>query len=179
LKKFVSIFLAVLILYNILGYMVVFQSYRYAIRKEVKRRIKNAVPENELIVIRLTAEDMRSGKNGYKKIDKNEFRLSDKLYDIVRRSTTGDTTLFYCINDKQEEQLFSNIDAHIKHHLDNSGPARQRSDLLMKIILKQALLSQYTFQLPDAYSYAYNLANVVIPEYSIQDIPAPPPEFFS
>ena len=179
LKKFVSIFLSVLILYNILGYIVVFQSYRFSIRREVKRKIKNALPESELIVIRLTAEDMLNGKNAYKKIDKNEFRLSGKLYDIVRRSTKGDTTLFYCINDKQEEQLFSNLDAHIKRHLDNSGPTRQRSDLLIKIIVKQALLNHYTFQLPDVYSYAYDVANIPLPEFSLPDIPAPPPEFFS
>jgi hypothetical protein len=178
LKKFVSILLAALILYNMLGYMVVFQSYRFAIRKEVKRRIKNTVPENELIVIRLTAEDMRSGKNGYKKLDRNEFRLSDKLYDIVKRSATGDTTVFYCINDKQEEQLFANLDAHIKRQTDSNSPARQRSDLLIKNLVKQALLKQYTFQLPDAYSYAYDLANVAIPEYSLPDIPSPPPKFF-
>ncbi len=110
MRKIIPVFLAFLILYNGLGYIIVFKSFQYAIRKEVKRKIKSSVPEKDLIIIKLTSADISSCKNGYKKIDINEFRLSGKMYDIVRTEVSGDTTILHCFNDTKEEQLFSNLD---------------------------------------------------------------------
>ena len=176
LKKLVSIFLVFLILYNMLGYIVVFKSYQYAIRKEVKNRIKDAIPENEFTVIRLTNDDVQNGKKGFTKIDDKEFSLSGKLYDIVRSQVSGDTTIFYCINDSKEEQLFANLDEHVKRQMDTSGPLRDRANTLLKNLVKQALLYNYSFAVPESDAHTYSITNTNLPEFFNKNVPNPPPK---
>jgi hypothetical protein len=176
LKKLVSIFLVFLILYNMLGYIVVFKSYQYAIRKEVKNRIKDAIPENELTIIRLTTNEVQNGKIGFKKIDEKEFSLSGNLYDIVRSRICGDTTIYYCINDSKEEKLFANLDEHVKRQMDTNGPLRDRANSLLKNLVKQALLYKYSFALPESSVVSYTLTNAVLPKFFNKNIPSPPPK---
>jgi hypothetical protein len=176
LKKLVSIFLVFLILYNMMGYIVVFKSYQYAIRNEIKTRIKEAIPENELTIIRLTDEDIKNRKKGYKRIDDKEFSLSGKLYDIVRSQSCGDTTTFYCINDSKEEQLFANLDEHVKRQMDTNGPLRNRANTLLKNLVKQALIYNYSFAVPESSALTYSLTNTNLPEFFYKNIPNPPPK---
>jgi hypothetical protein len=80
-----------------------FISDQNAIRKEIKKRIKQGVPESELFVFNLTEI---SREPGFSRVNDHEFRRGDQLFDIVR--TNGNKV--FCINDTQEEKLFSKLD---------------------------------------------------------------------
>lgn len=73
------------------------------IRKEIKQRIKQGVPESEMFVFNL--KSLHSDAN-VEWVNSHEFKKGNQLFDVVR--TEGD--LLYCINDTQEEKLFSNLD---------------------------------------------------------------------
>jgi hypothetical protein len=168
--------LAFLILYNVLGYLIVFKSYQYAIKNEIKSKIRNAVPDKDLVIIKFSCQDIHSRKNHYKKTDDNEFRFGGKLYDIVRSKVNGDTTIFYCINDTREEQLYSNLDAYVKRYMDNNIPLKEKTNTLFKTLVKQALLHNYSFSMPDFSALKFITANTKLPKYFLNNIPGPPPK---
>ena len=176
MKKAVPIFLAFLILYNVLGYLIVFKTFQYSIRNEVRQKIVNSVPENELIVIRLTNAEMKSGKNGYAKTDNMEFSLAGKMYDIVRSKTEGDTNILYCINDTKEESLFANLDAHVKRYMESNIPLKQKSNTLFQVIVTQAILQKKSpfMQNESAYEYVFSFSEKL--NSTFIHIPSPPPK---
>lgn len=73
------------------------------IRKEIKQRIKQGVSESEMFVFNL--KSLHSDAN-VEWVNSHEFKKGNQLFDVVR--TEGD--LLYCINDTQEEKLFSKLD---------------------------------------------------------------------
>jgi hypothetical protein len=176
LKKVVAVFLAFLIFYNVIGYFVVFKSCQLAIRKEIKQKIKNSVPENELIIIKFSTKDIANGNKGYKKINDHEFRLFGKLYDVVRKKTSGDTSILYCINDIKEEQLFSNLDSHVKSTMESNAPLRQKTNTLFKLIIQHAiLLKNPSISIHESsYEFSNMFLEKLIPIY--KNVLTPPPE---
>jgi len=70
--------------------------------------------DSELHKIVFNKKDLN--KINWAKADK-EFFHNNELYDIVKISETETTITYYCINDKQEEQLFANLDEHINKHI--------------------------------------------------------------
>jgi len=133
LRKIISIFLGFLILYNIVGYLIVFKSFQYAIRNEIRTKIENQEDNNNLVTIKLTNNDIRSGLRGFKRLDKNEFTLDGKLYDVVQCKMAGDTYILYCINDKKEEQLNAGLNFHEKCLSDQNIPLRETKFLTFNL----------------------------------------------
>lgn len=107
--------------FNIGGIFIVFKYQQYHVRKEIKKQIKQGVPEDELTVIIKTAEN--SDQFVWVKPGK-EFRYKGTMFDIVRQTTgnNGDIT-YHCINDTQETTLFVNLDKQVKKNMDarNNG----------------------------------------------------------
>ncbi len=159
--------------------MVVFKSFQYAIRNEVKQKILHSVKESELIAIRMSVADMNSGKDGYKKTDDKEFVLQGKLYDVVRSKTIGDSVILYCINDIKEEQLFANLDIHVKHYMESNIPIKQKTNTLFKIIVTPAILQKnvaFTQSVSD-YEYVFSLSEKL--NFIFINILTPPPKRIS
>lgn len=163
LKRAVPILLIIVLLYNTIGYMVVFKGLQYTVKKEIKRRIKRSVPESELFLIKITENDINNHKNGFRFIKAGkEFTLNGKMYDIVYKNIINDTIYYKCINDFQEEKLFACLDQQIKLTLENSKPVRQKSSHLLINIIKDALVSEkITFK-----SFVLNKISFVEPSES-------------
>jgi hypothetical protein len=178
LRKIVAIFLGFLILYNIAGYLIVFKSFQFAIRNEIRTKIENHDADNDLVTIKLTNNNIRSGLNGFKWLDKNEFTLDGKLYDVVQCKVEGDTYILYCINDTKEEQLNANLNFHEKCLTDQNIPLREKSNTLFQFIIKQALLNKLNRNLQNESFFRYSFLNIPLPVYFQKEIPCPPPKDF-
>jgi hypothetical protein len=115
-QRIAAVFFLLVFLYNSVGYIAVFRLEQHRVRKEVKALLKSRIPESSLTVIRFSPSALEE----LEWIEPHEFRYKGQMYDVVRRSTEASGILvFHCINDKQEERLFANLDAHIALHLEH------------------------------------------------------------
>lgn len=174
MKSTVSFFLLIIFLFNTIGYFVVFKISQNQIRKEVKREIKMRLNDSDLHSIVFNKNELK--KINWVKTDK-EFVFGNELYDIVRTTDTGTTITYYCINDKQEEQLFTNLEEHINKHIASNKNHKKNTlkayDDNNKISngFKIELHSILGMQIEKSWSYNHNSESVFLAKNS------PPPRF--
>lgn len=114
MKKLITLLLLSLFSFHIFGVYISFEIKEHYIKKDIKRRIKQGVPEGELAQIIYKP----SNKNQFEWKHKAEFRYNGTMYDIVRRETLNDSTqIFYCINDEQETVLFKDLEKQLEEEL--------------------------------------------------------------
>jgi hypothetical protein len=109
-----SVLTAVLLLTVFLfGQQYLFLSKRYAIRKEIKRKIKNGVDEKDMFFFQLS--EVENDPSFYWEND-HEFHYNGSMYDVVKRN--GDE--LKCINDDQEAKLFAGLDNLVRKRMDGN-----------------------------------------------------------
>lgn len=94
-----------LLCYQIIGFFTFIEIEHYLIRKEIKRAIKQAVPENQLIHFHFTPKE-RQKLNWLKP---HEFRFNGRFYDVVHKKKINGVWHFKCIDDIQETVLFEKL----------------------------------------------------------------------
>lgn len=129
MKKSLSILLLLAFGISIIGFFPLFKILQYQTRREIKLQIKQGIPENELHKIVFAANEkpewVREGK---------EFRYKNQMYDIVRKEKSNGSTIYYCVNDTEETQLFANLDVIVKKQMDDeNSPIGNSIKVLMKI----------------------------------------------
>ena len=87
-----------------MGYYVIFEVSKHVFRNEMQTKIQQ--PSSQLTMLKIVNVD---GDREFQRIDKKEFRFKGRLYDIVREIKTGETTLFICLHDKKESNLFASL----------------------------------------------------------------------
>ena len=130
--------LLMVMLANTAWYYPVTQYHRVQIRREIKRRIKNSIPEDQLHTITVRSETDPSLKWIHKG---KEFRFRGMMYDVVRLQKTDSSITYHCINDMEETLLFAELDQKVQQqmdHQDNGG-----SGILAKKILKAITANLY------------------------------------
>lgn len=80
-----------------------------AIRSEIKKAIKEGVPENQLVSFRFHKQEENWINLIWTK-PKKEFRFNNQMYDVVERREEKDSIYFKCIHDVKESGLFQQID---------------------------------------------------------------------
>ncbi|MBI5540584.1 MAG: hypothetical protein HY951_11035 [Bacteroidia bacterium] len=84
-------------------------------KAEIKNRINNNVPTNELTILMFNKEE-------YANLvweESKEFRLNGKMYDVISTVKNRDESItVYCIDDERESLLF---ELHSKQIDDNSS----------------------------------------------------------
>lgn len=170
MKRTIAIVFLVLYAYNIAGYLAVFKAMQYHVRKEIKRQIKEAVPQKDLVLITI-AEGEESALHWIKD---HEFRYLGNLFDVVRHRTQNDTTYYYCVNDTHEELLFENLDAHVRAQMNADGAAQKTADVF-KSITKDYFLQSLTFSFyPPAGIVLIATPDLFFASFT-SDVPTPPP----
>lgn len=98
-------------LFSFFGPHIIFSMQQATIRKEIKKRIKLGVPENELVKFNVNElQGNISWTDG-----KREFTFNGNKYDVVKKEFSKNGIFFYCINDQQETILFKNLDELTKN----------------------------------------------------------------
>lgn len=124
MKKLLVLLLLSTFLYNQVGYFIAFKLEQYEVRKEIKRRLKNSVPQGELTIIAVNSNNrheiqwVKEGK---------EFIYNDSFFDVVKLEENGDEIIYHCINDTQEKQLFVDLDKHVRDHMDTNSTDHKHS----------------------------------------------------
>lgn len=176
MKKVISIFLFGIFLFNMAGYFIAFKSFQYQIKKEIKAEIKRNVNPNELTAIVIDKKQIN--KIDWQQEGK-EMYYKGKLYDVVRLTKNDTSITYYCINDKQEELLFANLEEHIAAHIAANKPIKNQgskklADKFAKLYFLNEELTKFnivSFNLTQLSSTNLNYRSTLI------ETDSPPPEF--
>ena len=171
MKKLISIIAISVLLFNTIGSLIVFESTRYCIHKEIKNTITQSIPQNKLIAIIID----NNTKKDINFVDDNEFLYKGKMYDVVKQQTNGDTIIYYCINDNKEEELFANLNKEVKNNMD-TNPVKNKT----KQILNKISISLFYEDIKDTHSdISYNIIypnDYIIYVNHFYDVITPPPK---
>lgn len=117
MRRIFSILVLLIITWQIVGFFTYFELEHYHIRKDIKRALKQTVPENQLKNFDFTKKEVKN----LTWIKSNEFKLNGRFYDVVERTSTKNGFHFKCIDDFQETQLFQNLEESTAYNLSNSS----------------------------------------------------------
>ena len=115
-SRFVTFLLMILFLGRIVGYFPVFKIEQYRIRREIKNKLKGAIPNSELQVFSYPA----GSKDAIKYGGMHEFEIEGEMYDVVRKETKGTSLILYCFHDKKESKLFDRLDTRVKDGMNTA-----------------------------------------------------------
>ena len=157
--------------YNLAGYLVVFSVRQDHVRSEIKRMLKESVPQSDLLQLVFHTQSLEQGQYPLQWIEDHEFRYAGGMYDIVRSHTTGDSTYYLCVNDIQEEALFADLDSHVQREM---GSQSGRLDAF-KDVFKESFVERHivAIVLPLQLTCPDQIADMY--ESIVPDIAFPPP----
>lgn len=179
MKKIAAIILLFVFAFNLGGFFLVFKIKQYYVRQEIKHRIKQGVPDDELILITVTPAIQHKLEWEFEWEDEKEFRYEGMMYDVVKTEVIDETTIaYYCISDEQETTLFANLDEQVKKNRDINNDNTENDSLedmfkLLSDIYAQPQKDNTTFIQPNAtttFEYVSHYSS-----HSL-DIASPPPK---
>ena len=102
MKKIPAYLLLFLFLFNSTGYYFIFELHKYQVKKKIQVHADKSSAALTVIKVSGTEDDPC-----FQRIEKKEIRFNGSLYDVIKEVRSGETTIFYCIPDKKEENLLS------------------------------------------------------------------------
>lgn len=127
---------------------------------------------DQIVVLKITHPESRKQ---FRRINTKEFTYLGKMYDVIEEYTCGDTTIFYCLHDKKEEELLADYSLYLRSSTDS--PLKHNSVLA----LLHNLFNHAIFQNPDISVQRQGIVNQ-FPALTMDLIPvylahtAPPPK---
>lgn len=175
MQKLISILL-LLMFFQPAGYLLIFKIQQYQIRKEMKHRIKNGVPEEELTLLKIP-QALEEGFNPvFQRIHEREFRYEGKMYDIVRREIYGDTTWYFCVSDEKETVLFANLDELVNREANQNPRRKQQSEDIQRLLNTFFIVQQNRSYLVSSPGESGLINYRFVLETWISTPPVPPPK---
>jgi hypothetical protein len=138
-RKYISIALTIIVLFNLGGYYLMFCIAQYNIRKEIKKEIINGLNNKDLTLIIVPFND----ESNLCWIESNkEFRYKGEMYDVVKIQNQCQKKYYYCINDRKEKQLIANYD---KNHNTKKDSGKKIKNLFNFFLYQQkSVVIKYT-----------------------------------
>lgn len=118
MKHLLAVLLLATFSWQLIGFFTYFECERLRIRREIKQRIKESVPDDQLHVLVFSANEMKQ-LVWHKP---TEFQFNGHLYDIISRRATKTGWELHCINDIQETHLMANLSAATADNMSKSAP---------------------------------------------------------
>ena len=154
IQKIISILFLSILLFQMMGYLLIFKIQQFYIREEIEQRIKVGLPENELVLLKVPANLSGGQVKIFQWFHKREFCYKAKMYDIVRKENHDNTIWYYCLSDEKETELLADLDNLVKQEIDKNTWWKQYKIKLLKLLNSQFFRSQ-------------NIAALILPEQEL------------
>ncbi|MFA7381000.1 MAG: hypothetical protein WC150_11080 [Bacteroidia bacterium] len=138
MKKSIAISLFAIMLYNIAGYYAVYNVLNIQVKKHVWKLQKGQIPDADLLAF---SPDITTDAD-FEWVKEHEFRYRGNLYDIIRKTETTNSVVWYCIQDEREQEMLTHLKQQV--HQNNGHPAKN-AKLLIKSIVKDYIVEMPAF----------------------------------
>jgi len=123
------------------GFLLLFKIYEFQISTEIRNNIKTGIPNDELVIFRIPNSSLESFKENFVLFEDDEFRLEDKMYDVVRMERNSEETIYYCVPDTRESELYSRLDQLVNKSLSDD-PLKKKLNSNFQIFLSALFFDQ-------------------------------------
>lgn len=172
-RRIVAILLLFSLVAPIAATFTILHFQRIRIRRMVKQQILSGIDRENLVLLKFSEEESQT-KLSWK--HSKEFAYNNRMYDVVETETRGDTTFYWCHEDKKETRLDRKLDELLASALGKSPQKKKNQQRLTHFFS-----SLYFEQLPRwkpvnvannlvTTPYTNNFHNIFYPP------PVPPPE---
>ena len=96
-------------------------------KQEMIHKISGDIPSSDITAITFSKEEISASDFR----EKDELEYKGSMYDVVKKSETNDSYIFYCINDIKEAHLIKNF----KQHFDDNKEKSNQNNLKTLISL--------------------------------------------
>lgn len=165
-----------LMLFQSTGLYLMHQVQVSYVRHEMKQRIKAGVPEDELVVLKISKSE-ELDEDIFEREHSREFRYKGQMYDVIRLVEQGDTTVYTCIHDVKESGLFEALDRMVNEELNEDDDEKRQREMMLgffqKVYLPVATVEMNLHGSTLSSNFAYS--DIVSEEHIIKA--AEPPQF--
>ncbi len=174
MKKLIAVILILFYTSNTFGYLILFFQLRTEIRNEMFCKIEKLGSSNCFEKIQINNADLKN--NQFHRLDENEFEFRGKKYDIIKEIKDINKTIFYCINDINEEMLEKAFAVILEEDLNNND--RKSSSILhLKNKAKEDRAKNFQFKKP--HLTANRIQSIFYYQFNFYSKTAtPPPKIF-
>ena len=146
---------------------------QYSIKSEITLEINLGINTEAETIITINKKDIST--IDWKEKGK-EMVYNNKRYDVIKQEENKTSVTYYCVNDKQEEQLFSDLDEHIHSHIMNTPIKNHSQKNSINDVVKVFYQNNYSFIRDNTSTdFYFNTTNSVYTSVVIETN-SPPPE---
>jgi hypothetical protein len=167
LKKFTQILLSALFLFNSIGYIFAYYQLGYIFKQEAIYKINHKGWTGEVTII----EDSPT----IERMDVNEIKSNGMIYDIIKIEIRNGKTIFYCLSDEQENNLYKVLLNHVENNTGSTSSAPVKN--ILRNIISDILIPSTNSVVTEVTSIEYSANKKTC--YKLPDIKifTPPPQF--
>ncbi len=131
MKKIIPLLLITLIFLNTFGFNLFLDYLLFQCKRDFSK--ESFYNSKRIVVLKITPEEQKN----LQRVDDDEIRYKNKMYDIFKEIKKEDGLYIYCINDKTEDRLFEILFKINKTDVpdDQSQPLSTKNNLIKNYIL--------------------------------------------
>ena len=168
-----------LLLYNLVGYQVLFFLRVQALQTEISSTIdKGQVDESQLLVFKVPVPPYHQTNKNFERVE-GRFEFEGHYYEMVKRKLENDSIHIYCLRNIEKRVLVNKLSDHVQEHVaDFKSPKPSKPEKPLPALLKE-YLPQIVVELPCLASHLVNIAPKPYLAHSSSpslSLSTPPPE---
>jgi hypothetical protein len=125
----------------------VFYILQYENKERITELISKGIPEEYLTVLKIPEKIAKENNALFQRIESNEIKYKDNMYDVVKEEHSNGFIYFYCINDEKEDELISSLENYTTNDITGNQLKNKPDIDFLKQLIKNLIKD---------YSIAYN-----------------------
>lgn len=175
--KALSIFLLLLMTFNLLGFYPAFLAVRRSIRRSVREKLISTVKESDLTTFKFKTKGGKITDPNLSWEKDDEFSYKGKLYDVVKSTILDGEITLHCFEDKKETNLVALLKRKIKADVEHSTSKSSTGHILAKVLTAVYLMPSQNSHFDDTFTSASPGYFSYRPYIVYPIIDTPPPKY--
>jgi|GEM_PF-6784576 len=146
LRKLSAIFLLLVLILPMSSTQMAFRYRQYKIRKEMRRMIRQGLPDEKLIPLHIPFAWLQGENPEFEVIHSKEFRYQGRMYDIVRAETEAEGMLYFCVEDHEENAAYAQLNTAVQKRM-SGDPIHQKGQERLQHFFKTLCTHTHTISL--------------------------------